>query len=84
MGGEGGLTGQGGARCPEGHPLVLVPGGGSGWSCDLCGESKAEAAWRCGEDRRWGRGGGCDYDVCQDCFDTHAAIAMSLEAPPGG
>jgi hypothetical protein len=74
---------QGGARCPEGHPLVLVPGSENGWLCDLCGEHKPgeEAAWRCGEDRRWGRGGGCDYDVCQGCLDTHTAAASRLPHP---
>ena len=60
---------QGGPGCPEGHTLALTEGSLNWWWCDLCGEERerTEAAWRCSEDRRQGRGGSCDYDVCTDC-----------------
>ena len=65
---------QGGASCPAGHILHLGEENREGsWKCDLCGLSKSKtvAAWTCGEDRRWGRGGACDYDVCSACMDSY-------------
>ena len=42
-------------------------GGDADWICDLCGGDKAGTVWRCSQDKRWGQGGGCDYDVCTGC-----------------
>ena len=39
----------------------------------MCGKRKAgtEGGWRCSQDKRWGQGGGCDYDVCTGCVKEH-------------
>ena len=47
--------------------MELSGEGGRGWTCDVCGESRTGEAWRCQEDKRRGRGGRCDYDVCSGC-----------------
>ena len=67
------LAVQGGPGCPEGHILALTEGSLVWWWCDLCGEERerTEAAWRCSEDWRQGRGGSCDFDVCTDCVYRH-------------
>ena len=55
------------SSCPEGHQLELSGEDKGGWRCDVCGEGRSEEGWRCQEDKRWGRGGECDYDVCSGC-----------------
>ena len=47
--------------------MELSGEGGRDWICDVCGEEGTGEAWRCTEDKRWGRGGRCDYDVCSGC-----------------
>jgi hypothetical protein len=59
--------GQACSSCPEGHQLELSGEDKGGWRCDVCGEGRSEEGWRCEEDKRWGRGGECDYDVCSGC-----------------
>ena len=81
---------QGGASCPEGHPLLLGGETGEfGWTCDLCGESKAknEKPWKCEENKMWGRGGSCDYDVCSACMDKYkvgSKCNVVVPCIPGG
>ena len=64
---------QGGPGCEEGHVLALAEGSLTRWLCDLCGEKRegTVAAWRCSEDKRQGRGGSCDYDVCTECVHRY-------------
>ena len=59
--------GQACSSCPEGHQLELSGEDKGGWTCDVCGEGRSEEGWRCEEDKRLGRGGECDYDVCSGC-----------------
>ena len=74
------MTVQGGAGCPEGHLLALAEGSLKRWWCDLCEEERerTEAAWRCSEDKRQGRGGSCDFDVCTSCVHRHQVSVRGL------
>ena len=75
--------GQACSRCPEGHKLELS-GEDRPWTCDVCGEGRSEEGWRCQEDKRWGRGGECDYDVCSGCRQEYKVSGGGREEEVGG
>ena len=58
-----------GETCLKGHQL-LHSTATQIWICDGCkiAYNIGEIAWRCKEDKRWGQGGKCNYDVCFWCI----------------
>ena len=72
------------SRCPEGHQLELSRGYMGDWTCDVCGEGGSKEGWRCQEDKRWGRGGECDFDVCSGCRQEYKVSGGGREEEVGG
>ena len=55
-------------KCPKGHKLAPCDARESGdWICDKCDKRSNGQSWRCSEDKRETKDGGCDYDLCSTC-----------------
>ena len=55
-------------KCPKGHKLAPCDARESGdWICDKCDKRSNGQSWRCSEDKRETKDGGCDFDLCSTC-----------------